>query len=769
MSMSPAPFASICGGRPRDNRTAAITTKCQYVSHFWSGASAIVSFDPVLALERKMSAPPAAAAEIKATHPSAVATSAVTAVAENGTCRRLERRFRARIHQTSASSRSKTRTMPRPIPFEPPVVTASFAVSPKAISVPLTVLRVPTSLAQMTVRVRICLRGANPRLHPARPSCSLTSMFQSFDVTTRPDDGPPRLARLREEMKKDGVDAFLVPRADKFQGEYVADCDARLSWLTGFTGSAGFAAVTKDAAGVFVDGRYRLQVRAQVADAFTPVDWPETKLGPWLKDQLADEAVVGFDPWLHTFDEIEAIRKAASTLVLRPTDNLIDRIWADRPAPPKAPARKHPIEFAGEKSGEKRERIAKILRDASQRATVVTLPDSICWLLNIRGSDIPRNPVVHAFAILHDSGRVSLFSDLSKFEDLGPDPSIDQFPWDAFEAELTKLDGPVRVDRKTAPVAVSKLLEKAGVEVAWGDDPILLPKACKNSAELQGMRDAHLTDAVAMVEFLAWLDREAPKGGLTEIDAATKLEGLRRGSNALQDISFETISGAGPNGAIIHYRVTEETNRAIRPGELYLVDSGGQYLNGTTDITRTIAVGDPTEEQRACYTRVLQGMIAISQTRFPKGIAGRDLDALARAALWRAGLDYDHGTGHGVGAYLSVHEGPQRLSRLSEVSLKPGMILSNEPGYYREGAFGIRIENLIVVREAEELGDKRKQYDFETLTFVPLDRRLIAVDMLGPWEVAWLDRYHGDVREKLSGRISEDARAWLDAATAPLA
>ncbi len=594
-------------------------------------------------------------------------------------------------------------------------------------------------------------------------------MFQTFHVTTRPGDGPPRLAQLREEMAKDGLSAFLVPRADRFQGEYVADCDARLSWLTGFTGSAGFAAVLPDKAGVFVDGRYRLQVRAQVADVFTPVDWPETKLGPWLKDHLQDGDVVAFDPSLHTFDEIEAVRKAAPALDLRPTDNLIDRIWKDRPSPPSAPARAHPIEFAGEKSGDKRERIAKMLRDAGQKAAVVTLPDSICWLLNIRGSDIPRNPVVHAFAIVHDTGRVSLFSDLSKFEHLGPDPSIDQFPWDAFEDELTKLEGPVRVDRKTAPIAVSRCLNDADVSVIWGDDPILLPKACKNEAELEGMRDAHLTDAVAMVEFLTWLDREAPSGALTEIDAARKLEELRRTANALQDISFETISGAGPNGAIIHYRVTEDTNRAIQPGELYLVDSGGQYLNGTTDITRTIAVGEPTDEQRACYTRVLQGMVAISQARFPKGIAGRDLDALARASLWRAGLDYDHGTGHGVGAYLSVHEGPQRLSRVSDVPLKPGMILSNEPGYYREGAFGIRIENLIVVREAEEIGDKRKQYDFETLTFVPLDRRLIDKSMLGPWEIAWLDRYHAHVREKLSGRISKEARTWLDAATAPLA
>ncbi|MEM7718000.1 MAG: aminopeptidase P family protein [Pseudomonadota bacterium] len=594
-------------------------------------------------------------------------------------------------------------------------------------------------------------------------------MFQTFDAPTSPDQGPPRLAALRTAMDKAGVAAFLVPRADRFQGEYVAPSDERLAWLTGFTGSAGFAAVTFDRAGVFVDGRYRVQVRAQVADVFTPVNWPETKLGPWLAQQLPEGATIGFDPWLHTKDEVEAIRKAiGNTRRLVPTQNLIDAIWTDRPSPPIGAARAHPIEFAGERSVDKRNRLAKVLSDAGQSAAVITLPDSICWLLNIRGGDIPRNPVVHAFAILSNDGRVSLFSEPAKFASLAPDDALDIQPWDAFEDSLRALKGRVRVDRSTAPVAVSQTLNDAGIEVAWGDDPCSLPKACKNEAELQGMRDAHMTDAVAMIEFLAWLDREAPKGTLTEISAAQKLEDLRRVANALQDISFDTISGAGPNGAIIHYRVTEDTNRPLQSGELYLVDSGGQYLNGTTDITRTIAIGPPTSDQCACYTRVLQGMIAISLARFPKGIAGRDLDALARQSLWRAGQDYDHGTGHGVGAYLSVHEGPQRLSRMSEVPLKPGMILSNEPGYYREGAFGIRLENLIVVQEAAAMGDNRDHYDFETLTFVPLDTRLIAVDMLAPWEAAWVDRYHSDVRDRLSGRISEDASTWLEAATRPL-
>ena len=594
-------------------------------------------------------------------------------------------------------------------------------------------------------------------------------MFQSFDASASPEQGPPRLAALRAQMNEAGLDAFLVPRADRHQGEYVAPADERLAWLTGFTGSAGFAAITRDIAGVFIDGRYRLQVRDQVADDFTPVHWPEVKLGPWLKEHLSPGATVGFDPWLHTADEIATVRDAVSPdITLAPSANLVDRIWDNRPLPPDAPAVGQPIEIAGETSTSKRERLAADLRAAGQTAAILTLPDSICWLLNIRGGDVARNPVVHAFAILFDNARVALFSNPAKFDDLGSDPSIDIYDWMAFEEALTRLQGPVRVDRKTAPYAVSTILDEAGIDVTWEDDPCILPKARKTEAEISGTREAHLRDGAAMVEFLAWFDREAPTGGLTEIDAARALEGFRRATNALLDISFETISGAGPNGAIVHYRVTEETNRPIAPGELYLVDSGGQYIDGTTDITRTIAVGAPTKEQQQCFTRVLQGMIAISTARFPRGLAGRDLDALARAPLWRAGLDYDHGTGHGVGAYLSVHEGPQRLSRISDVKLEPGMILSNEPGYYRAGAFGIRIENLIVVREAEKRGDNRDQLDFETLTFAPIDRRLIGAELLAPWERDWLNAYHAEVAEKLAPRLSPEALDWLARAVRPV-
>jgi Xaa-Pro aminopeptidase len=395
----------------------------------------------------------------------------------------------------------------------------------------------------------------------------------------------------------------------------------------------------------------------------------------------------------------------------------------------------------------------------------------VCWLLNIRGADVPKNPVVHGFAVLHADGRVDLFLDPAKYDDavrehLGPEVSL-RVP-DAFAGALAGLTGPVRVDKTSAPLAVADLLAAAGVAVVWGDDPCKLPKARKNPAEIAATREAHLRDGAAMVEFLAWLDREAPKGALTEIAVVQALEGFRRATNALHDISFDTICGAGPNGAIIHYRVTEETNRPVREGELLLVDSGGQYLDGTTDITRTIAIGDPGDGARAAYTRVLQGMIAISRVRFPKGCAGRDIDALARYPLWLAGQDYDHGTGHGVGAFLSVHEGPQRISRLSEVPLEPGMILSNEPGYYREGEFGIRLENLIVVQTAPPLGDNRAHLSFETLTWAPLDRRLILADQLAPGERDWLNTYHDSVLKKLAPRISAPTLEWLTHACAPI-
>ena len=586
-------------------------------------------------------------------------------------------------------------------------------------------------------------------------------MFQTFDNPASAAQGPARLAQLRAELTKAGLAGYLIPRADAHQGEYVASRDERLQWVTGFTGSAGFCVVLPQVAGVFIDGRYRTQVKLQVDLAhFTPVPWPETKAGPWILDHL-QAGVIGFDPWLHTADEIEKIQTTlqGSNVTLRATDNLVDAIWPDQPAAPQGKVFVHPDTLAGETAAAKRARLAADLQAAGQEAAVLTLPDSICWLLNIRGADVPKNPVVQAFAILSHRGAVDLFIDPAKINadvvaHLGAEVHL-HAP-SAFIPALKALKGAVRVDKTTAPLAVSDLI----AQTVWGDDPCRLPKACKNAGEIAGMREAHLRDGAAVVEFLAWLDAQTPKGGLTEIAVVQVLEGFRRATNALHDISFDTICGAGPNGAIMHYRVTDESNRAIGQNELLLVDSGGQYRDGTTDITRTIAVGDPGEEARACYTRVLQGVIAISRARWPRGLAGRDLDPLARQALWMAGQDFNHGTGHGVGAFLSVHEGPQRLSRISEVPLEPGMILSNEPGYYREGAFGIRLENLIVVQVAEAMGDLRDQLSFETLTFAPFDRRLIDTHQLSAGERDWLNAYHAQVLAHLTPRLSAFALAW---------
>lgn len=596
-------------------------------------------------------------------------------------------------------------------------------------------------------------------------------MFQTFDITARPEQGPPRLRTLRLEMAAEELDGFLVPRADVHQGEYVAPRDARLAWLTGFTGSAGFCAVLAEHAGIFVDGRYRTQVKAQVADVFTPVPWPDVKLADWLRDMLPNGGKVGFDPWLHAQGEIARTREAleGSGITLATSENLVDRIWTDQPAPPMQPVRAHPLKFAGETADSKRARLAETLREAEHRAAVLTMPDSIMWLLNIRGSDIPRNPVAHGFAILHNDGRVDLFMAAQKLAELDSPlgDGVTVHAPDALLPVLKRLQGPVRIDKTTVPQRIADVL---GDTAAQGDDPCALPKARKNEAEIAGSVAAHLRDGAAVVETLAWLDAQTP-GSVTEIDVVRALEERRRADPALRDISFETIAGTGANGAIMHYRVTTETDTLLRDGDLLVLDSGGQYLDGTTDITRTIAIGMPGAEERAAFTRVLQGMIAMSRLRWPKGLAGRDIEAVGRMPLWLAGQDFNHGLGHGVGTYLSVHEGPQRLSRASHVPLEPGMILSNEPGYYREGAFGIRIENLLVVEPAPDLpgGDpERAMLTWRTLTFAPVDRRLILSEMLTAPERDWLNAYHRAVADQIGPRLGASARDWLTAATAPI-
>jgi Xaa-Pro aminopeptidase len=596
-------------------------------------------------------------------------------------------------------------------------------------------------------------------------------VFQSFEVTARPEQGPPRLKALRAQMSAAGLDGFVIPRSDAHQGEYVAARDARLAWLTGFTGSAGFCVALPDAAGVFIDGRYRTQVKAQVAAEFTPVHWPEVSMADWLRLLLPQGGRVGFDPWLHTVDQIAQAEKAlaGSGVVLVQCANLVDAVWEDQPAPPMEPAKVHPMEFAGESHDDKRARLAQSLVDAGEKAAVITLPDSICWLLNIRGGDIERNPVVHSFAVLHSDGRVDLFSEPSKYANLaahlGTDVAL-HAPQGFLDA-LSALEGPVRMDTSTVAQIVA---DRLGTKARSGAEPCALPKARKNAAEIEGAAQAHLRDGAAMVEMLAWLDAQAP-GTLHESHVVHKLEAFRRRDNALQDISFETIAGTGTNGAIMHYRVTEETDAVLEDGHLIVLDSGGQYLDGTTDITRTIAIGTPPVEAAEAFTRVLAGMIAMSRLRWPAGLAGAHIEAIGRMPLWLAGQDFDHGLGHGVGAYLSVHEGPQRLSRVSMVPLEPGMILSNEPGYYREGAFGIRLENLLVVQQAAPLASsdaQRKMLDWRTLAFAPIDRRLILPDLLDAAARDWLDAYHMQVADLIGPRVSDTARVWLKAATAPI-
>jgi Xaa-Pro aminopeptidase len=583
-----------------------------------------------------------------------------------------------------------------------------------------------------------------------------------------------RLAALRAVLKRRGLTGFVIPRADEHQGEYVPPCAERLAWLTGFTGSAGLAVVLLDRAAVFVDGRYTLQVAAQVDTALYELRHITNEPAEqWLASALQPGARLGIDPWLHTPAGLErleaACRKAGAELVR--TENAVDAAWTDRPAPPKAPVVPHDLAFAGRDSASKRAEIAQALAADKIRAVVLTLPESIAWLLNVRGGDVAHSPLPLSFAILHADARVDLFLDPAKDsaalkQHLGSEVAV-HVPGrfgPALDA-LGRAKARVQADPATAADWVFQRLAAAGAEIVRATDPCLLPKACKNEVELNGTRAAHRRDGAALTRFLAWLARSAPSGQVTEIAAAERLEALRRESNLFRDLSFDTISGAGPNGAIVHYRVTAATNRRIEPGMLYLVDSGAQYPDGTTDVTRTVAIGTPPAEAREHFTRVLKGHIALATVRFPKGTTGPQLDTLARRPLWEAGLDYDHGTGHGVGSYLGVHEGPQSISkRPNTVALRPGMIVSNEPGYYRTGAYGIRIENLVVVQPA----DGTDMLGFETLTLAPIDRALVEPSLMTEGEIGWLDGYHARVRETLTPLVDGETAAWLAEATRPL-
>lgn len=601
-------------------------------------------------------------------------------------------------------------------------------------------------------------------------------MFQTYDDTADPTLGAARVARLRSLLKEEGYAGFLIPRADEHQGEYVPPRAERLKWLTGFSGSAGLAAVLLDSAAIFVDGRYTLQVRTQVdTDVFQTCHLIDMPPQVWLAKHLKGGGKLAYDPWLHTVDSVKRLKTAlvetGAELVALP-ENLIDRIWEDQPEPPAAPVTPHEEAYAGEEAQAKLERISATLKERKVDAAVLTMPDSIAWLFNIRGHDVSHTPLPLSFAIVKKDGTADLFIDERK---LGPETRnhlgniVAVHAPDAFGVNLGELGengAKVQIDPASCADWINAKLLASGANVTHGADPCELPKACKNAREVDGARKAHERDGAALVRFLAWLDENAPSGKVTEIEAAKQLEAFRAESGLLKDISFDTISGAGPNGAIVHYRVTEKTDRALGPGELYLVDSGAQYLDGTTDVTRTIAIGKPSAEMKDRFTRVLKGHIALSMARYPEGTTGAQLDALARMALWQAGLDFDHGTGHGVGSYLSVHEGPQRISKAGHEPLRPGMIVSNEPGYYKTDAYGIRIENLQVVTAAAMIdGGERPMLGFETLTLAPIDRRLIDASLLTADEKAWLNAYHARVAKVVGAQVDEKTSAWLAEAT----
>ncbi|CAH1657868.1 Xaa-Pro aminopeptidase [Hyphomicrobiales bacterium] len=602
-------------------------------------------------------------------------------------------------------------------------------------------------------------------------------VFQSFDKPTSASTGGPRLKALREELVRRGVDGFVVPRADQHQGEYVPPSDDRLAWLTSFSGSAGYAVVLADAAAVLVDGRYTLQVRDEIdLDAFTPVALVETSMESWIEANLKAGGRLGYDPWLHTVPQAErlaaAVGAAGGELVAL-ASNPLDAVWSDRPAPPASPVVVHPMEFAGEATGAKVAAVQEALVKARVGGLVISDPHNLAWLFNIRGGDVTHTPLVLAYAFLPAQGHAIVFIDPARIDEevrahlaaVADIAAPSTFP-EALAA-IAAGGAPVRLDVATGAMALKQAIEQGGGKADIGADPITRLKAVKNTIEQQGSRSAHRRDGVAMARFLAWFAREAPGGELTEIAAVEALEEFRRQTNALMDVSFPTIAGAGPNAAMPHYRVTRASDRKIEPG-IFLVDSGGQYRDGTTDITRTVSVGDVTDEMRDRFTRVLKGHIAIATAIFPKGTSGAQLDALARLSLWQAGTDFDHGTGHGVGSYLSVHEGPQRLSKLGTVPLESGMILSNEPGYYKEGAYGIRIENLILVEPREMAGGERPMLGFETLSFTPIDRALIDPSLMTEDEIAWLDAYHADVLAHIGPLVDGETLLWLQEATRPL-
>ena len=601
-------------------------------------------------------------------------------------------------------------------------------------------------------------------------------------MSTTGNPGATRLAALRAELSRQGLAGFAVPLTDEHMSEYVGEYAQRLAWISGFGGSAGSAVVMMDRAAMFTDGRYTVQVRQQVSgDLFSYEDVPKTSAAQWLGEQAQAGQRIGYDPWLHT---AAWAKQAAGQLTARKaelvavTRNPIDAVWADRPAPSLAALEVHDLPFAGRAHSGKRADVAAWLAGKGADAVVIAALDSIAWLLNIRGRDVARTPVALAFVIAHKDGSIDLFTAPEKLTPavrahLGVDVRCQ--PRDGFEAALKAMAGKtVAVDPQSCVAAIFEALTAGGARIIEARDPTVLPRAIKNPVEIAGTTAAHVRDGAALTRFLAWFDAEAPKGGLDELSAAERLRQFRAETNSLEDLSFDTISAAGPNAALPHYRVSEETNLPIRNDSIYLVDSGGQYRDGTTDVTRTLVVGTPTPEMQDRFTRVLKGHIALARAIFPAGTKGVQLDALARQHLWAAGLDYNHGTGHGVGSYLSVHEGPQRIAAAwsaqpgNDEPLQPGMILSNEPGYYKQGEYGIRIENLVLVEPLHADGAERAIMGFKELTLAPIDRRLVDVGLLTTEERGWWNAYHARVVAEI-GPLLTDAgeQAWLEQACSP--
>jgi Xaa-Pro aminopeptidase len=604
-------------------------------------------------------------------------------------------------------------------------------------------------------------------------------MRQTFDESTDRSFGPKHVPLIRKAMADQGLDGFVAPHEDEHQNEYLPAANDRLAWATGFTGSAGAAVILKDKAAIFVDGRYTLQVRDQVDQAVFEIrDLVEGGVPAYIETATARGQVIGYDPRLHSPDALDRLKAAAGKagVQLRPvTPNPLDTAWGEaRPPQPAAAIVPHPLEYAGEDSATKRHRLGEGLAARGAQAAVITAPSSIAWLFNVRGGDVIRSPLPIGQAILNADGSARLFLDPAKVT-----PDLPAWLGNAVRLEnpselpqaLADLKGKtVLVDPAQSSSWYFEALAGAGAETLRGEDPCVMPRACKNAVEIEGTKRAHARDGAALTRFLHWLATEGQINPPDEIEAVSKLEAFREATGALKDLSFDTIAGAASNGAIVHYRPTQRLNKRTEQGSLLLVDSGAQYLDGTTDVTRTVAIGEPSQEMRERFTLVLKGHLALARVRFPAGTTGSALDALARMALWAHGLDYDHGTGHGVGSYLGVHEGPHRIAKApNTVALRPGMIVSNEPGYYKEGAYGIRIETLQFVTEPAMIaGGERPMFGFETLTLAPIDRRLVVKAMMTPEEVAQLDAYHARVLAVVGPKVPAEVAAWLVGACAPV-